>query len=64
MVAFEAALEAVVEVLERFAGREPCGTDADLAAVGLAGGDFALQAGGEELLMRPGLRAGPLREPG
>ena len=48
----------------RLAGREPGGADAALAAVGLAGGDLALQAGGEELLVGPGLGAGPLGQPG
>ena len=45
------------------AGREPGGADAALAAVGLAGGDLALQAGGEELLVGPGLGPGPLGQP-
>jgi hypothetical protein len=31
-------------------GREPRGSDAALINVGLAGGDFALHAGGKELL--------------
>jgi len=53
-----------VEFLQRFAGREPGGADAALAAVGLAGGDFTLQAGGQELLVRPGLGPGPLSQPG
>ena len=33
------------------------------AAVGLAGGNLAQQAGGQELLAGPGLGAGPLRRP-
>jgi hypothetical protein len=48
----------------RLAGGEPGGADAALAAVGLAGGDFTLQARDQEILVRPGLRAGPLGEPG
>jgi len=62
-VAFERALVVEVEVLEGLAGREPGGPDAELAAVGLAGGDLPLQAGGEELLMGPALGPGPLGEP-
>ena len=62
-IAFEAAGVVEVEFLQRFAGREPGGADAALAAVGLAGGDFTLQAGGQELLVRPGLGLGPLRQP-
>ena len=52
-----------VEVLQGFAGGEPGGADAALAAVGIPGGDLALQARGEELLMGPGLGAGPLGQP-
>jgi len=40
-----------VEVFQRFAGREPGGADPAFAAVGFPGGDLALQAGDEELLM-------------
>ena len=62
-VAFEAAGVVEVELLQGLAGREPGGADAALAAVGLPGGDLALQAGGEELLMGPGLRPGPFGQP-
>jgi hypothetical protein len=62
-VAFEAAGVVEVELLQRLAGREPRGADAALAAVGLAGGDLALQAGGQELLMAPGLGPCPLGQP-
>ena len=62
-VAFEAALVVEVEVLEGLAGREPGGPDAQLTAVGLAGGDLTLEAGGEELLVGPALGPGPLGEP-
>ena len=43
-----------------------CAGDPDpaLAAVGLPCGDFPLQAGDQELLVGPGLRPGPLGEPG
>jgi hypothetical protein len=51
-----------VELLQALAGREAGGTDASFTAVGFAGGDLALQAGGEELLMRPGLGPGPIRQ--
>jgi hypothetical protein len=63
-VAFEAAGVVEVELLQALAGGEPGSADPALAAVGLTGGDLALQARDEELLVRPGLRAGPLREPG
>ena len=62
-VAFEAAGVVEVELLQGLAGREPGGADPALAAVGLPGGDLALQAGGQELLVRPGLGAGPLGQP-
>jgi hypothetical protein len=58
-LAFEGTLVLEVEVLQRFSGREACGADAGLAAVGFAGGDLALQAGGQELLMTPGLGPSP-----
>ena len=44
-VTFEAAGVVEVELLEALAGREPGGADAALPAVGLPGGDLALQAG-------------------
>ena len=46
------------------AGREPGGADAALTAVGLPGGDLALQAGDQELLVGPGLGPGPFGQPG
>jgi hypothetical protein len=63
LLALEPAGVVVVELLQALAGGEPGGADAALAAVGLAGGDLALQAGGQELLMRPVLRAGALGQP-
>src|SRR5437879_9490303 len=57
-VTLEAALVVEVELLEGLAGREPGGADAQLAAVGLAGGDLTLQAGREELFMRPAVGPG------
>ena len=62
-VTFEGALVVEVELLEGLAGREPGGADADLAAVVLAGGDLAFEAGGEELLVGPALGAGSFGEP-
>ena len=62
-VAFEAAGVVEVELLQRLAGGEAGGADAAFAAVAFAGGDFALQAGDEELLVRPGLGAGAFGEP-
>jgi hypothetical protein len=52
-----------VELLQRLAGREAGVADAALAAVGLPGGDLALQAGSQELLVRPALSAGAFGEP-
>ena len=52
-----------VEFLDAFAGWEPGGPDAVFTAVGVAGGDLALQAGRQVFLMRPGFAAGPLGEP-
>ncbi len=63
LVAFEGALEAVVEILECLAGWEPGGTDAAFAAVVLACCDLAFQTGGQELFVRPALGAGPVGEP-
>jgi hypothetical protein len=63
-LAFQRSRVVVVELLQALAGREPRSADAPVAAVGLAGGDLALQARGQELLMRPALSAGPLGEPG
>jgi hypothetical protein len=54
----DGALMVEVEVLEGFAGREAGGADAGLATVGLAGGDLAFQAGGQEVLMGPDLGPG------
>ena len=48
-----------VELLEGLPGREPGGPDADLPAVGLAGGHLSLEAGGQELLVGPALGPGP-----
>ena len=55
-------LEAEVEVLEGLAGRKAGRFDAGFAAVVLAGRDFALEAGGEELFVAPAFGAGPLAE--
>jgi len=63
LVAFEAALEAVVEVLERFAVREACATDADLASVVLTRRDLSFETRSEVVLMGPALGSGPVREP-
>src|SRR6266508_701446 len=58
LVAFQGSGVVIVELLQRLAGREACLADAALAAVGLSGGDLALQAGGQELLVGPALGAG------
>ena len=60
---FQSAGVVEVEVLQALAGGEPGGADATLTAVGFAGGDLTLQAGGEELFMGPGLIAGTLGQP-
>ena len=52
-----------VELVEALAGGEAGGADAELAAVGGAGGDFAFQAGGEELFVGPAVAAGSFGEP-
>jgi len=62
-VTLERALVVKVELLQRLARREPGSPDPPLAAVGFAGGDLALQTGGQELLVRPALRAGPFGQP-
>jgi hypothetical protein len=62
-VAFEAAGVVEVELLQGLAGREPGGADPALTAVGLPGGDLALQARGQELLVGPGLGPGPVGQP-
>ena len=62
-LAFQRALVVEVELLQGFAGREPRGADPAFTAVRVAGGHFALQAGGQKLLVGPALRAGPLGEP-
>ena len=61
-VAAQAALVVEVEVLQRLAGREPGGPDADLAAVGLPCRHLPLEAGGEELLVAPSVGPGPFAE--
>jgi len=62
-VTLESAGVVEVELLQRLAGREPGRADPPLAAVGLPGGDLALQAGCQELLMGPGLGTCPLGQP-
>lgn len=62
-VAFEGALVVEVELLQRLAGREPGRADTAFAAVRFVGGDLALQAGGEELLVRPALGTGAFGQP-
>ena len=63
-VAFESAGVVEVELLQGFSCREPGGADAALAAVGLPGGDFALQAGHQVFLVAPVLGPGSLGQPG
>jgi hypothetical protein len=62
-IALEAAGVVEVELLQALAGGEAGVADAALAAVGLAGGDLALQAGGQELLVGPALSAGAFGQP-
>jgi len=63
-LALEPAGVVEVELLEALAGGEPGGADAAFTAVALAGGNLTLQAGGEELLVGPGLAAGAFGQPG
>src|SRR5215213_1349258 len=63
-LSFEAAGVVEAELLQALTGGEARGPDAAFAAVRFAGGDLALQAGGQELLVRPALSAGPLGQPG
>jgi hypothetical protein len=58
----QGALVVVVEVFEGLPRGEPCCADAAFVAVGLAGGDLALQAGGQELLVGPALGSGAFGE--
>jgi len=59
----EAAGVVEVELLQALSGREAGGAAAALAAVGFSGGDLALQAGSQELLVAPALSPGPLGQP-
>lgn len=52
-LAFERALGVEVELLQRFAAWEAGGADAAFTTVGFPGGDLALQASGQELLVGP-----------
>ena len=61
-LAFEPAGVVEVEVLQALAPGEAGGPDPAFSAVAVSGGDFALQAGHEELLVRPVLRPGALGE--
>jgi hypothetical protein len=63
-VAVAAAGVVEVELLQALAGGEAGVADAPFAAVGLAGGDLAVQAGGQELLVAPARSAGSLGQPG
>src|SRR5262249_50419757 len=63
-LAFEPAGVVEVELFQALAGGEAGGADAAFAAVGLAGGDLAGQAGGQELLMGPRFGPGPLGQAG
>ena len=53
-----------VEVLDRLAGAEPGGADPQPGAGGVAGGDLAVQDGGEVLLVGPAGVAGVVGQPG
>jgi hypothetical protein len=52
-VAFQPSGIVEVELLQTLAGRESGGADPAFTAVGVAGGDLALQASGQVLLVRP-----------
>ena len=51
-----------VELFQRLARRKAGGPDTAFATVGFAGRHFTLQTCREELLVAPGLGAGPLSE--
>ncbi len=55
-------LEREVKLLEGFAGREPCGLDAGLAAVTVTRVGLGFQQRGSELLKGPFLAAGAVSE--
>jgi hypothetical protein len=61
-VTLQGSLVVEVELLEGLAGREPGGSDAELAAVGLPGCDFAFEARGEELILGPAVCSGSLAD--
>src|SRR5687768_3173192 len=63
-VAFEAGLMVEAEVLERFAGREPCGPGPGFGSGCFAGGDFPGEDRGEVFLMGPAAVSGLVGEPG
>jgi hypothetical protein len=58
------ALEAVVELLQRLARREPGGLDPGLAAVAVAAVDLGLEQDGGELLVASFLRSRAVGELG
>ena len=59
-LAFARPLVVEIDVFQGFASGEAGGSDAALAAVGLADSDLALQAGDQELVVGPRFLAGPL----
>jgi hypothetical protein len=63
-LAAQGPLVVVVEVFQGLPRWESGCADASLAAVGFPGGDLALQAGGQELLVGPGFGACPPGQPG
>ena len=58
------ALEGEVELLERLARWEPGGLDPALTAMAVAGGDLGAEEDLGEVLVAPGLLAGPVSERG
>jgi hypothetical protein len=63
LLACYAAQMGDIEFLDRLDRGETGGADAGLAAVGLTGGNFPLEAGDEELGVRPGLLQGAFGQP-
>lgn len=61
-IAFKGSLVIEVELFQVLSGWKPRSADAAFTTVGFAGGDLALQAGGEELFMAPVLGAGTFGE--
>ena len=61
-LSLERPLMVEVKVLQCLSGRELGRPDPDLPTVRLSGGDLAVQAGGQKLLVGPAVTSGPLAQ--